>query len=174
MCMEKPWHQFYEKGVPRSIDFPDTTLNQMFDEAVVKIPKGNAVSFFGNKISYSELGRQVNQLATALTQLGVKQGDRVAIIMPNIPQYPIAHFAALKIGAVLVPTNPLYVERELKYQINDSEAETAIILDFLAPKILNIKDETGLKNIIVTNIRDYLPQVLNILYPIKAKKVRTW
>ncbi len=171
--MNTPWTEFYENGVPHTIQFPDKTLTHIFDDAVTKNPQGNAISYFGNNISYYDLGQKVNQLATALSQLGVKQGDRVAIILPNIPQYPIVHFAALKIGAVLVPTNPQYVERELKYQINDSGAETAFVLDFLYPKIERIREETSLKNIIVTNVQHYLPPLLKLLYPIKAKKEGT-
>lgn len=172
--MDKPWLQFYEKGIPAAIKFPEMVLPDILDRAVERNPQGAAVSYFGRKISYKDLGRLVNQFAIALTRLGIKQGNRVAILLPNIPQYPIAHFAALKIGATLVPTNPFYVERELKYQLNNSGAETIIALDMLFPKIEKVKPETGLKNIIVTSVQQYLPPVLKALYPLKAKKEGTW
>lgn len=174
MDMQRAWLKFYEEGVPHTLEIPEKTLSQVFEETVTSSPQGTAISFFGTKISYGELGKQVNQLATALARLGVKKGDRLALIMPNIPQYPIAHFAALKVGAILVPTNPLYVERELKYQINNSGAETVIVLDFLYPKIERIKAETGLKNIIVTSVQHCLPPLLKLLYPLKAKKEGSW
>ncbi|MFQ5770336.1 MAG: AMP-binding protein, partial [bacterium] len=172
--MEKPWLKFYEDGVPHSIEIPEMTLTQVFEQAVRRNPQGKAITFLGRRMTYKEFGRQVNQLATALTKLGVKQGDCFAIILPNIPQYAIAHFAALKIGAILVPTNPLYVERELKHQMNDSGAETVIVLDFLYPKLEKIKEETCLKNIIVTKVQHYFPPLLKFVYPIKARKEGAW
>jgi long-chain acyl-CoA synthetase len=171
---EKPWLAFYQEGVSHRLEFPEQALNDLFSETASANPSGVAVSYFGKKLTYRELQRDVNQLATALTRLGVKKGDRVAIILPNVPQYPIAHFAILKLGAIIVPTNPLYVERELKYQMNDSGAETAIIVDFLYPRLANVKAETGVKNIIVTGVQEYLPTLLGLLYPIKAKKEGNW
>ncbi|MEE9165054.1 MAG: long-chain fatty acid--CoA ligase [Nitrospinota bacterium] len=172
--MDKPWVKFYEDQVPPEIEFPDISLPQLFERSVANNPNGSAASFFGKKITYTELGRLVDQFAIALTRLGVKQGDRVAIMLPNIPQYPIVHFAALKIGAILVPTNPLYVERELQYQLNNSGAETIIALDIHFPKIEKVKPETGLRNVIITSVQEYLPGLLKLLYPIKAKKEGNW
>ena len=172
--MDKPWVKFYEDQVPPEIEFPDISLPQLFEQSVANNPNGSAASFFGKKITYTELGRLVDQFAIALTRLGVKQGDRVAIMLPNIPQYPIVHFAALKIGAILVPTNPLYVERELQYQLNNSGAETIIALDIHFPKVEKVKPETGLRNVIITSVQEYLPGLLKLLYPIKAKKEGNW
>lgn len=172
--MGKPWLKFYEDGVPHIIEFPEIDLTDILDEAVAENSNGVAISFFGKKITYAELGRSVNQFAAALSRLGVKQGDRVALILPNIPQYPIAHFAVMKLGAILVPTNPLYVETEIEYQLNNSGANTVIVLDIVYPKIDKIKSNTGIKNIIVTSVREYLPTALKLLYPIKAKKDGNW
>ncbi|RMF67477.1 MAG: long-chain fatty acid--CoA ligase, partial [Calditrichaeota bacterium] len=133
--MTRPWLKQYEPGVPHTLEIPEMTLSDMFDEAVKTSPEQAAMSLFGRKIRYGEFGRQVEQLAIALHRLGVKVGDRVAIMLPNIPQYPIAHFAILKIGAIVVPTNPMYVERELKHQLHDSGAETILTLDFLFPRV---------------------------------------
>ena len=172
--MDKPWVKFYEDQVPPEIELPEISLPQLFEQSVANNPNGSAASFFGKKITYTELGRLVDQFAIALTRLGVKQGDRVAIMLPNIPQYPIVHFAALKIGAIIVPTNPLYVERELQYQLNNSGAETIIALDIHFPKIEKVKPETGLRNVITTSVQEYLPGLLKLLYPIKAKKEGNW
>lgn len=172
--MDRTWLKSYEDGVAHNIEFPDKTLNDIVKDAIDSNPNDVAVVYFGKRITFCELGAQIDQFATALVRLGVKQGDRVAIILPNIPQYPIAHFAVLKIGAIIVPTNPLYVERELKYQINNSGAETAITLDFLYPKLANIRSETALRHVIVTGVQHYLPQPLKLLYPLKAKKAGNW
>lgn len=172
--MDKPWTKFYEPGVPKTMAIPDITLVDIFDQAVRENPDGAAISFFGARLTYREFGQHVQQLALAFSRLGVQAGDRVAIVLPNIPQYPIVHFAALKIGAILVPTNPLYVEREFKHQFNNSGAETVVVLDFLLPRIEKIKNETGLKNIIVTSIHDHLPPLLKLLYPLKARRQGTW
>lgn len=172
--MEKPWLRFYEKGVPHELELPNLTLSQLFNTAVKNNPRGVAMSFLGARISYRKLHHLVHQLAVALTRLGVKKGDRVAIILPNIPQYPMAHFAALEIGAILVPTNPMYVERELKHQLNDSGARTVIVLDILFPKLDNILHETEVKNVIITSMHEYLPGHLKLLYPIKARKEDRW
>jgi len=172
--MDKVWLKAYEEGVPHTIEIPEKTLGQLLDEAVAERPNAAAVVFFGKRLPYRELGRLVDKFATALTRLGVKKGDRVAIMMPNIPQYPVVHFGALKIGAILVPTNPLYVERELQYQLNNSGAETVVVLDFLYPKIERIRAETSLKNVIVTGVQEYLPWPVRWLYPLKARKEGNW
>ncbi|MFQ5675773.1 MAG: AMP-binding protein, partial [bacterium] len=168
--MDKPWLKFYDSGIPAEINFPPITLPDLLDQAVERNSRGIAISFFGRKTTYAKLQHQVNQIAIALTRLGVKKGDRVALMLPNIPQYPVLHFAVLKIGAILVPTNPLYVERELQYQLNNSGARTVVTLDVHYPKIQRVKAETGIENIIVTSVKDYLPPVLRILYPLRARK----
>ncbi len=172
--MDKPWLKFYEDEVPPEIEIPEIALPLLFEQSVAKNPNGSAVSFFGKKITYAELGSLVNQFAIALTRLGVNQGDRVAIMLPNIPQYPVIHFAALKIGAILVPTNPLYVERELEYQLNNSGAETIVALDTHFPKIKQVKPKTDLRNVVLTKVQEYLPGLSKLLYPLKAKKEGNW
>ena len=168
--MEKVWHKFYEEGVPKEIDYPDVPLYQFLDDTAKKFPDVTATLFFGAKITYRELGNLVERFATSLHSLGIKKGDRVALILPNCPQSIISYYALLKLGAIIVQTNPMYVERELQYQLNDSGTETVILLDFIYPRIKRIKKDTKLKNIIVTSIKDYLPFPLNLLYPIKQRK----
>ncbi|GBD93455.1 long-chain-fatty-acid--CoA ligase [bacterium BMS3Abin05] len=168
--MEKIWLKHYEKGVPEKIDYPDKPLNQLFEEAARDYPDTPAVIFMGKKISFKELQKAIDQFAAALYALGIRQGDRVAIILPNLPQYPMVHYAIMKLGAIIVPTNPLYVERELEHQMNDSGAKVVIVLDLIYPRLKAIKDKTSLENVIVTGVKDYLPGLLKLLYPIKAKK----
>ena len=168
--MEKIWQKFYQDGVPDSIDYPNIATHQFLEETVKKYPENIAMMFFGKKINYKELSKSVDRFATALSDLGIKKGDKFSILLPNCPQFVIAYFAAHKIGAINVNTNPLYVERELMYQLNDSGSETILCLDLFYPKVKNIKDKTELKNIIVTSIKDYLPFPLNLLYPIKQRR----
>ena len=174
MLMDKPWLRFYEKDVPHCLEIPDLPISHFLDSAVKKCPDGCVISYFGKEINYRTLGEEVTQFALALTRLGIKKGDRVAIMLPNIPQYVVFHFAILKIGAIVVPVNPLYVERELKYQLNNSAAKVIVALDRFHPKIVNVRSETSLESIIITRVNEYLPFPLKWLYPLKAKKEGVW
>ena len=154
---ERPWLKSYPEGVPSDIDVPEKSLPEVFDEAVDKWQDRTAIIFYGNKISYKELKDQVNRFATALSDLGVKQGDKVALFLLNCPQFIIAYFGALKVGATLTPISPVYVSSEVKHQIEDSEAEVIVCQDMLYDRV----ERTGLKlrNVILTGIGEYLPAV---------------
>jgi long-chain acyl-CoA synthetase len=172
--MEKPWFKHYEAQVPKMVEIPERTMPDVFEAAVHSNPQTPAMIFFGRRFSYAEFGKLVNRFAAALAHLGVKKGDRVAIILPNLPQYPVAHYAAMKLGAIAVPTNPLYVERELEYQFNNSGAEVVIALDRLYKRIETVRPRTQLRAVIYTSVRDYLPAPLRMLYPIRAKREGSW
>jgi long-chain acyl-CoA synthetase len=172
--MERPWLKFYETAVNQSPAIPEKTIYDLFEDAVRLSPKQPALLFFGRKFSFAELARLVEALANALAGLGVRGGDRVAIILPNLPQYVVAHYAIMKIGAIVVPTNPLYVERELEHQLNDSGAEVAIGLDLLCKRIEAVRAKTRLRAVIYTGVHDYLPAALKILYPFKARREGRW
>ncbi|HLV00041.1 MAG TPA: long-chain fatty acid--CoA ligase [Acidobacteriota bacterium] len=167
--VEKIWQRFYDEQVPLSVDYPNISLYEMFKAAVKDNPDGTATIFFGAKTSYRKIDSQVNQFASALASKGVAKGDRVALILPNMPGYVIAHFAVLRLGAVLVPTNPLYVERELSYQLNNSGAETVVILDQLYPKLKRVRKDTSVRTVVVMSVADFLPFPLNYLYRFKNK-----
>jgi long-chain acyl-CoA synthetase len=124
----------------------------------------------GRELNYGELAAEVESMACALADLGVKKGDRVAIHLPNSTQFPIAFFAALAVGAIVVPCNPLYVAREMEYQLKDSGAETIITMTRFYNMIKEIQPKTDLKNIIVTNIKDYFPGFLSFLYTVAKEK----
>ena len=147
---------------------------QLLTETCKAFPDKTATQFFGKKISYKELESKVNQFANALLKLNVKKGDKVAIMLPNVPQCVIAYYGVLKAGAVAVMTNPLYVERELLVQLNDCHAEVIVTLDIFYPKIESVFKETALKHIISTSVTNALPFFLSLLYPIKAKKEGTF
>lgn len=172
--MESLWLKHYEQGVPARIDYPNVPLPQLLFESVRKYSKSPALVYYGRTITYQELDELCNRFANALIALGVQKGDRVAIMLPNVPQAVIAYFAALRAGAVVVQTNPLYVERELEFQIKDSGSETIIALDFFYPRIEPIRHRVPLKRIILTNAGDFLPPLLRLLYPIKAIKEGQW
>ena len=167
--MQKLWLKSYEHGVPSSINYPDITLPQVLFETVRRHPKSPALIYYGKTITYEQLDLLSNRLANALIELGVQKGDRVAIMLPNTPQCVIGYFGALKAGAIVVQTNPLYVERELEHQINDSGAETIIALDLFYEKIARIQHRVPLKRIILTGAGDYLPPILKLLYPLKMR-----
>ncbi len=168
--MEKVWLEHYEPEVPPSIDYPSQSLYQLFQKAAQTYKQQPAVHFMGRELNYGELATQVESMASALTELGVTKGDRVAIHLPNSTQFPIAFFAAHAIGAVVVPCNPLYVAREMEYQLKDSGAETIITLTRFYKMVKEIQPNTNLKNIIVANIKDYFPGFLSFLYTVAKEK----
>ncbi len=168
--MEKIWLKNYEPGVPQSIDYPQKSLYQLFQESAEKYKGSPAVHFMGKELSYQDLHSQVNSLASALTEMGVKKGDRVAIHLPNCTQFPIAFFATLAIGAIVVPFNPLYVAREMEYQLKDSGADTIITLTRFYNMVKEVQPKTDVKNVIVSNIKDYFPGFLGFLYTVAKEK----
>ncbi len=168
--MEKTWHRFYDKGVTFEVDPPKDPLPVHLERAARDFPQLTATEFIGARLTYRQLADQVSRFAASLSQLGVKPGDRVAIMLPNCPQTIIAYYAVLSIGAVVVMTNPMYVEREMIHQFNDSGAKVLVGLDHLFPRIAKVWKETPVEKLVITSIRDYLPFPLNLLYPFKAKK----
>lgn len=172
--MHRPWLSHYEEGVPHTVAIPNQTMAEVFAEAVRKFPQNTAVIYYGRSFDYRTLDALVQRCAAALAQLGVKKGDRVALILPNVPQYPIVHYAVMQLGAIAVPTNPLYVERELELQLKNSGAEIAVALDLLYPRLEAVRDKTALREVIYTSARDYLPAPLRWLYPMKAKRTGKW
>jgi len=168
--MEKVWLENYEPGVPHTIDYPELSLYQLFKQSAETYKQNAAVHFMGKELTYEELNSQVNSLASALSEMGVKKGDRVAVHLPNSTQFPIAFFAALSIGAVVVPCNPLYVAREMEYQLKDSGAETVITLTRFYNMIKEVQPKTNVKNVIVSHIKDYFPGFLSFLYTVAKEK----
>jgi len=171
---ERPWLKFYEAGVPPSLTYPDTTLGNVLAKTAEKYADHAALLFYGKKITYGELDALANRFARALTGLGVQKGDRVALMLPNIPQMVMAYYGTLRTGAIVVTTNPLYHEHELEVQLKDSGAETLVAVDMYYPVISRALPKTGVKRLILCGIRDFLPFPKNLLYPIKAKIEKHW
>jgi long-chain acyl-CoA synthetase len=168
--LEKPWFAFYPKQVPRSIDYPNITLSEALKQSAKNFPDIPAIIYFGRSISYRELDEMVDRFAAALQDLGVKKGDRVGIQLPNIPQFVIAFYGALRAGAICVACSPLYKARELEHQLNDAGVENLVCMDTLYPIVQEIRERSKLRNVIATSPRDYLPPLLRTLSPLKGVK----
>lgn len=167
----KPWLKHYDAGVPATLHpYPPITLVDFVAETARLRPHHPALIFKGQRISYSELEWRSNALAAALVAQGVKKGDRVAIIMPNCPQFVIAEFAIWKAGGIVAPVNPLYTGPELEHALNECGAETAIVLTLYYDKAKALQAKTQLKRIIATNIREYLPKPLMVLFVLLKEK----
>lgn len=167
-----PWFQNYDHGVPTHLDIPERPLTSLLDTTAKKYPNQAAFVYYGNRITYAQFSHQANRFAIELQRLGVRKGDRVAIALPNIPQFPIAFYGALRTGAVVVPTNPLYTEREMQHQLADAGAKVLVVLDMYYPIIRNIRKQTALEHIVVTNPADFLPSHLQLLYPLSQQRAR--
>ena len=162
----RPWLRHYEQGVPTQLTIADHPLTWLLDQTVRRYPGNTAFIYYGTKITYAQFSSLANRFAAGLLRLGIKPGDRVAIALPNIPQYPIAFYGALRAGAVVVPTNPLYTEREMQHQLADSGARVLVMLDMFYPVARGVRANTALEHIIITSPTDYLPPMLQRLYPL--------
>jgi long-chain acyl-CoA synthetase len=153
--MSKPWLKHYPEGVPEKVDVPEVSVPELFDQAADKYSSKTALIFYGRKISYGKLKELANRFAAALADLGVGRGDTVALCVLNCPQYVIAYFATLKVGAKVTPISPVYTSHEVKHQLEDSGAKTVVCQDILYDNV--DKAEVELDNVILTSIGDYLP-----------------
>jgi long-chain acyl-CoA synthetase len=156
---DKPWLKSYKLGpykLPQTKQpYPKAPIHSLLDAAAAEYPDNHACFYFGNEMSYGDLKLEVDRLATALADLGVKKGDRVATILPNCPQYLISDFGILKAGAVHVPCSVLHKAADLIYEIGDSGAETVICSEMSIELVNSIKDKTKIKRIILTSLMDY-------------------
>lgn len=168
--MRKRWVQHYPKEIPVNIEMNAQSLPYYLKKAAQESPKSKALHFIGKEISYKLLHDYVVRFAAYIQALGLKQGDRVAVMLPNCPQAVIGYYGVLLAGGIVVQTNPLYTERELIYQLNDSGAKMIICLDLSYPQVSTAKEKTSLEHIIVTGIKDFLPFPKNLLYPFTQRK----
>ncbi len=170
MEIKRPWLERYDAGVPYHIDYPDVPLYHFVEEAARQHPDHVALIFKGGKVTYRELDEQINRMAAALAKMGVKKGDRVAILMANCPQFVISYFGILKAGGIVVACNPLYAPPELEHQLNDCGAEVIIVMSRFYPVIQQIRSKTSIRQVIVTNIKEYFPPVLKLLFTLLLEK----
>ena len=170
--LSRPWVHHYEQGVPAHIDIPDHPLTWILDQTVSRYPAQTAFIYYGTSMSYAQFSSLANRFAASLQRLGIQKGDRVAIALPNIPQYPIAFYGALRAGAIVVPTNPLYTEREMQYQLAESGARVIVMLDMFYPVVRAVRAKTALEHVVITSPADYLPPLLRTLYPLSQRNAK--
>lgn len=155
--MEPLWYKSWPAGVPHTIDPPNRTLAELVESHARTTPATVAVNFYGAVLDYCQLNELATSLAAGLARQGVSKGDRVGLFLENCPQFIIACLAAWKLGAVIVPANPMLKEEELAELLRHSGCRTIILLDALYPVLEGIRRETKLKNVVVTRFGDFLP-----------------
>lgn len=166
-AVERPWLDHYPEGMRKEMEFPEVPAYQFLFEQIKKHPDRTALIFFGKTTSFKTLGDQIDRFAAALVRrLGVRKGDRVGIILPNSPQNVIATVACQRAGAIPVQFNPMYVTREIEYQIKDSGCRVMITLDLFWPKV---KEAGNIDRYIVTGLQDAMPFPLSLIAPLKLK-----
>ncbi|MCH7610232.1 MAG: long-chain fatty acid--CoA ligase [Chloroflexi bacterium] len=167
---KRVWHQHYDEGVPSEIKVPEIRLHDFLEQSARDFPDRPCTIFKGAEISYREMNELTDRLAAGLVELGVMKGDRVAIFMPNSPQFVIAFYGILKAGGVVVATNPLYTHREIKHQMKDSGAQIMLAMSNFYNTVKEVQSETDLKRLIVTNIKEYLPPHLRVLFSLLKER----
>jgi long-chain acyl-CoA synthetase len=154
---DKPWLTAYADGVPSEIPEPTETLVDMLDGAVSRHRRAVATEFFGAQTTYGDLAEQVARVAEGLRKLGVKEGDRVALVLPNCPQHVVAFYAVLRLGAIVVEHNPLYTDRELRHQFEDHGARVAIVWDSVYDTVAAFPADIGVKHVVAVDMTEALP-----------------
>ncbi len=176
--MDQPWLKHYDKGVPASLKpYPQHPLHTFLEQTAARYPDKVAIhfkpahqGFAKSALTYAQVNDLSDRLAAALADMGVKKGDRVAIFMPNIPQFVVAFYAILKAGGVVVASNPQYTQREIEHQLKDSGAETMICMSRFYPIVRQVISNTRLKNVIVTNVKEYMSGLLRFLFGLTKEK----
>ncbi len=170
MTGEKPWIKNYDEGVPATIDYPKIASFRLLEQTAKKYPNKACTIFKGAEISYKEMDAMTDRLAAGLYELGIRKGDRVGLFIPNTPQFVIAYYAILKIGGVVVAINPLYTQREIEYQVNDAGVEVMVLMTNNYEKVKEIQHKTKIKQLVVTNLKEALPQPLRLLFTLVKEK----
>ena len=173
---EKPWFKSYDPGLPHTLrPYPEHTLLEAVRDTVQQRPKHTALIFKGRHMSYAELEQLSDAFGTALVNLGVSKGERVALLIPNSPQAIIAQLGAWKAGAIVCPINSLYTATELEFALREVGAETVVVLTPFYQKVKALQERCGVKRVITTNIKDYLALPLRLLFTLlKEKKEGHW
>lgn len=166
----RPWHNHYDEGVPISIEYPAVPIYKLLENSAKEYPDTPCTIFKGGKLTYQMMDELTDCMAAALADLGVKKGTPVGILMPNIPQFVIAFYAIAKAGGVVVANNPLYTARELAHQINDSGIEIMFVMSSFYRTVKEAQPDTQLKKLIVTNVKEYLPGTLRMLFTLVREK----
>jgi len=166
-----PWLAHYDRGVPHSLaPYPNRTILDYVSELAHHRPDGPALLFKGATVSWAQLERESDAFAAALASAGVSRGDRVALLLPNCPQFFVAELGAWKLGAIAAPLNPIYTEHELEGALRDNQVETVVTLTRFYERVTRVRARTPLKRVIVTNIKEYFPPLLRLLFTVAREK----
>lgn len=163
LLQARPWLLHYEDGVPPTLNYPTQPLFRFLDTAARRFPRARAFVFYDSSLSYRGLRRHANRFANALYELGIKKGDRVALLLPNCPQFVISYYGALKAGAVVVNLNPLGEPAELAHQLRDSGARVVVALNEAYARLNTVKPETALEHIILTGLDEYVSKLRRLV-----------
>ena len=167
---KKIWLDSYEQGIKENVEFKDILIPQYLEESTKNFPDKPALIFQGYTQTFTEFSEMVARFAAVLKGFGIKKGDSVAILLPNVIPCVVAYYATLKIGGIVVLNNPLYSDRELEHQFTDSSSTFLITLDLLANRMVKLRKKTNIKTVVYCSIGDYLPFVKRLLFPLVAKK----
>lgn len=170
MSKRKPWFNNYPDDIPETIAYTQKPLHYFLIESANRVPEKKALNFQGKELSFKEVLSEAKKLANYLQAQGLKKGDRVASMLPNSPQAVITYYGAMLAGGTVVQVNPLFTERELQYQMEDSGAKFIVCLDILLPRVATVKKQSNIEHVIVTRIADYLPFPKNLIYPFLQKR----
>jgi long-chain acyl-CoA synthetase len=151
----RPWLKHYDYWVRPHMNYPRRPLHEILRLTAVEVPDRPATAFLGAHLTYAQIKEKSDRLATAFARLGIRQGDRVGIMLPNCPQYVITTFAILRLGGTVVNVNPLYTPREVLVVAQDSGMRAMLTLDLLAPVTLAVRDKTSIENVIITSAAEY-------------------
>ena len=173
----RPWVAHYDPGVPEVIEIPAVPVDGLLRRTAARLPDRTALVFFGARMTFRELDRAVDRFAQVLRGMGVDKGDRVSLHLPTSPAFVIAFLGALRAGAIAVPMNPLYVERELKILFSETEPKVSVTLDLLVRLMDDIAAGEGPGRpgrLIAWGIQESLPVPLRWLYPLRARREGRW
>ncbi|MBI4484528.1 MAG: long-chain fatty acid--CoA ligase [Acidobacteria bacterium] len=171
MISAAPWLAHYDSDVPQTLEpYPNRTLVDYLTDSAQTEPDAPALLFKGARMTFAELNRLSDACASAFAALGVTRGDRVGLLLPNCPQFFIAQFGAWKIGAIVAPFNPTYTERELEGPIRDHGIETIVTLTRFYHRIKQVQRSTALRHVVATNIKEYFPPLLRVLFTLVREK----
>jgi long-chain acyl-CoA synthetase len=169
---QKPWLASYAEGVPHEIETPTESLIDMLDASVSTYRRSVALEFFGASTTYGELGDQIARAAEGLRRLGVKKGDRVALVLPNCPQHVVAFYATLRLGAIVIEHNPLYTVRELRHQFEDHGAKVAIVWDKVYDTVADFPSDIRLDRLISVDLTTEFPLLKRIALKLPVPAVK--
>lgn len=167
--MERPWLNHYDPGVPPSLDYPESPLYALLDDSAAAHPNRPCTSFFGQRLTYGQIRRYSDAFAASLQRLGVAAGDRVALLLPNSPQFVIAYYGILKAGAVVVALNPLANAAELAVLLADAESKTLVTIPLFLEKIAELRGQTALERVVSARLADFMPLPIRLLM-----RLREW